>query len=87
MEQNPIIEKVQSLMDGEKSHRQSRIVEIETAEGKRRGLLRGYIPEDDVILFSWILELDPGKKRIGYIDMEMVTVLYEYKPSEILSIN
>ena len=87
MEQNPIIEKVQSLMDGEKSHRQSRIVEIETAEGKRMGLLRGYIPEDDVILFSWILELDPGKKRIGYIDMEMVTVLYEYKPSEILSIN
>jgi hypothetical protein len=87
MEQNPIIEKVQSLMDGEKSHRQSRIVEIETAEGKRRGLLRGYIPEDDVILFSWILELDPGKKRIGYIDMEMVTILCEYKPSEILSIN
>ena len=87
MEQNPIIEKVQSLMDGEKSHRQSRIVEIETAEGKRMGLLRGYIPEDDVILFSWIPELDPGKKRIGYIDMEMVTILCEYKPSEILSIN
>ena len=82
-----VVEKVKFLMEGEKAHRQSRIVEIETAEGKRRGLLRGYIPEDDVILFSWILELDPGKKRIGYIDMEMVTILCEYKPSEILSIN
>lgn len=82
-----VVEKVKLLMEGEKAHRQSRIVEIETAEGKRRGLLRGYIPEDDVILFSWIPELDPGKKRIGYMDMEMVTVLCEYKPSEILSIN
>ena len=82
-----VVEKVKLLMEGEKAHRQSRIVEIESAKGKRRGLLRGYIPEDDVILFSWIPELDPGKKRIGYLDMEIVTVLCEYKPSEILSIN
>ena len=41
-----VVEKVKLLMEGEKAHRQSRIVEIETAEGKRRGLLRGYIPED-----------------------------------------
>lgn len=80
-----IIEQVRSLMDGQKAHNQTKIVEIETAEHKRRGLLRGY--QDGVIVFSWIPELDPKVKRIEFTDMEVITVICEYKPEEILSIN
>ena len=69
----------------EKRHRQSRIVEIETATHKRRGLLRGV--SDGIIVFSWILELDPKIKRMEFTDMEVITVLCEYRPEEVLSIN
>lgn len=81
-----IIEKVQKLMEGEKTHRQSRIVEIETATHKRRGLLRG-VQSDGTIVFSWIPELDPKAKKIEFTDMEIITILCEYRPEQILSIN
>ncbi len=87
MEEKTIIEQVRALLEGENEHKQSRIIEIETAEHKRRGLLRGYIPEENVIIFSWIPKLDPRLKRIELTDLEIITVLCTYKPEQILSIN
>lgn len=81
-----LIKKVESLMEGNKYGKQTRIVEIETAEHKRRGLLRG-VCADGVIIFHWIPELDPKVKRIELTDMELITVLCEYRPEQILSIN
>lgn len=52
MKEESIIKQVCILIEGEKAHKQSRIVEIETTEHRRRGLLRGYIPEEGVIVFS-----------------------------------
>lgn len=65
MERNPIIEKVQALMDGEKSHRQSRIVEIETAEGKRRGFFVGTFPKTMLSCFHGFPNLIRERKESG----------------------
>ena len=81
-----IINRVKTLMESRKASRQTRIVEIETATHKRRGLLRG-VQSDGTIVFSWIPELDPKAKRIEFTDMEIITILCEYGPEQILSIN
>lgn len=79
-----IIKQVASLMEKEKESKLSRIVEIETEEHKRRGILRGITRGK--IKFSWIPELDPKKKRIDFTDMDIITILCEYNPNEIISI-
>lgn len=81
-----IINRVKTLMESRKASRQTRIVEIETATHKRRGLLRG-VQSDGIILFSWIPGIDPKIKRIELTDFEPITVLCEYRLEEILSIN
>lgn len=79
-----IIKQVSLLMEREKESKQSRIVQIETAEHKRRGIIRGV--NNETIQFSWIPELDPKKRRIDFSEMDIITILCEYNPSEIISI-
>lgn len=79
-----IIKQVTSLMEREKNSGLSRIVEIETVEHKRRGIIRSI--NNGKIQFSWIPELDPKKKRIDFSAMDIITILCEYNPSEIISI-
>ncbi|MDO5665583.1 MAG: hypothetical protein Q4G63_10055 [Bacteroidia bacterium] len=81
-----ITEKVSELMQGKKAHRQTQIVEIQTEEHTRRGLLRGYFSEDDVIVFSWIPELAKDVKNIDHVNFDLITVLCEYRPEEVISI-
>ena len=79
-----IIKQVSLLMDKEKESKRSRIVQIETADHKRRGIIRGI--NNGSIQFSWIPDLDPKKKRIDFSEMDIITILCEYIPSEIISI-
>ena len=79
-----IIKQVSLLMDKEKESKRSRIVQIETADHKRRGIIRGV--NNGSIQFSWIPDLDPKKKRIDFSEMDIITILCEYNPNEIISI-
>lgn len=79
-----ILKQVSLLMDKEKESKRSRIVQIETADHKRRGIIRGI--NNGSIQFSWIPDLDPKKKRIDFSEMDIITILCEYIPSEIISI-
>lgn len=85
MEVSELKQKVADLMEGRKAHEQSRIVEIETKEHTRRGLLRG-IQTDGVLVFSWIPELAKDVKSIELLSMDIVTVQCEYEAEEVLSI-
>lgn len=79
-----IIKQVSLLLEREKESKQSRIVQIETAYNKRRGIIRGI--NNGSIQFSWIPDLDPKKKRIDFSEMDIITILCEYNPNEIISI-
>lgn len=76
---------VDELMEGCKAYEQTRIVEIETDEHARRGLLRAIQP-DGILVFNWIPELAKGVKSIEHLSMDVITVLCEYEPNKILSI-
>lgn len=76
---------VDELMNGCKAHKQTRIVEVETKEHTRRGLLRG-VQTDGVLVFSWIPDLAKGVKSIEHLSMDVIMVLCEYEPKQILSI-
>ena len=56
-----IIKQVSLLMDKEKESKRSRIVQIETADHRRRGIIRSV--NNESILFSWIPQLDPKKEK------------------------
>jgi hypothetical protein len=77
--------KKEQLKKWSDTHNLSRIVEIKTKEHIRRGLLRG-VQRDGKLVFSWIPELADGVKRIENLDMDVVTVLCNYEPHQIISI-
>lgn len=76
---------VDELMSGRKAHKQTQIVEVETEEHTRRGLLRGIQP-DGTLVFSWIPELAKDVKSIEHLSMDVIKVLCEYESKQILSI-
>ncbi len=84
MTEEQLQKQVDELMNGRKGHQQARIVEIETEEHTRRGLLRGV--QDGVLFFSWIPNLAKGVKSIEHLSMDVIKVLCEYEPKQILSI-
>lgn len=77
---------VDELMNGCKAHKQTQIVEVETKGHTRRGLLRGIQP-DGTLVFSWIPELAEDVKSIENLSMDVITVLCNYEPDQVVSIN